>query len=83
VRTLVGTLTPAGSTGEEEATRAQVNRRIRASRFPDGIVDFDRALRDPEDPSRMRRAYDSGDGLHPNARGYRRMAAAVPLALLR
>jgi lysophospholipase L1-like esterase len=31
----------------------------------------------------MRRGYDSGDGLHPNARGYRRMAAAIPLRLLR
>ena len=83
VRTLVGTLTPAGSSPGEEAKRVQVNRRIRTSRFADGVVDFDSALRDPADPSRMRRVYDSGDGLHPNARGYRRMAQAVPLARLR
>ena len=83
IRALVGTLTPAGSTGAEEAKRLAVNRWIRGSGFADGVIEFERAIRDPDAPSRMLPRFDSGDGLHPNARGYRRMAAAVPLALLR
>jgi lysophospholipase L1-like esterase len=58
------------------------NRWIRNSGLPDNVIDFDAALRDPRSPSRLRPAYDSGDHLHPNARGYARMGAAVPLALL-
>ena len=40
------------------------------------------ALRDPEDSSRLRPAYDSGDHLHPNSAGYRAMARAVRLGRL-
>ena len=89
IRALVGTLTPSGGNArpqygsvEANARRARVNRWIRASGAPDGVIDFDRALRDPNDHSRLRPAYDSGDHLHPNARGYARMGAAVPLRLL-
>ena len=83
VRALIGTLTPAGSVGIEETNRLRVNRWIRTSGFADGVIEFERAIRDPDAPSRMLPRYDSGDGLHPNARGYRRMASAVPLRLLR
>lgn len=89
VRVLVGTLTPAGGYGvptygrpEADARRLAVNRWIRTSGVPDGVIDFDAALRDPARRSRLRPAYDSGDHLHPNARGYERMARAVPLGLL-
>ena len=83
VRALVGTITPAGSVGIEETNRLRVNRWIRTSGFADGVIEFERAIRDPQAPSRLLPRFDSGDGLHPNARGYRRMAAAVPLRLLR
>lgn len=86
----LGTLPPTGGArgGEghgSEATarrRAKVNRWIRTSGVTDSVVDFDRALRDPEDPSRLRPAYDSGDHLHPSSAGYRAMARAVPLRQL-
>ena len=87
---LVGTLTPslgareAGhATPETEQRRQEINGVIRAGGIGDGVVDFDRALRDPADPSRLARAYDGGDGLHPSSAGYRRMARAVDLAKLR
>jgi hypothetical protein len=46
-----------------------VNAQIRAGGVFDDVVDFDRALRDPAHPSRLRPAYDSGDHLHPSDNG--------------
>ena len=47
----------------------------------DGVVDFDRAVRDPARPDRLLATYDSGDHLHPSMAGYKAMAAAIPLSL--
>jgi lysophospholipase L1-like esterase len=91
LRILLGTLTPAEGArpasygdGPAEATRAAVNAWIRSGGAGDDvvIVDFDAALRDPSSPGRLNPAYDSGDGLHPNAAGYRAMAQAVDLSQL-
>ena len=89
LRVLVGTLTPSGGNGRPtygsaaaDRIRRAVNRWIRGSRLPDAVVDFDAAVRDPSQPSRIRTAYDSGDHLHPNARGYRVMGDAVRLRAL-
>ena len=49
---------------------------------PDAVADFDVALRDPSRPSRLNPRHDSGDHLHPNARGYEAMADAVDLQQL-
>jgi lysophospholipase L1-like esterase len=68
---------------ENEAKRQAVNRWIRASGEYDGVIDFDRAVRDPADPLRLDPRYDSGDHLHPNSAGMAAMAAAVPLHLFR
>jgi lysophospholipase L1-like esterase len=69
--------TPAG-----EAKREAVNNWIRTSRAFDGVIDFAAAVADPRDPDRLNPAYDSGDHLHPNAAGYRAMAAAINLGAL-
>jgi len=61
----------------KEAQRQQVNAWIRNSGEFDAVVDFDAALRDPGDGTRMLPAYDSGDHLHPGDSGYAAMAAAV------
>jgi lysophospholipase L1-like esterase len=89
LRVHLGTLTPAGGTTRAtygspaaDLIRRTVNRWIRRSRLPDTVVDFDRAVRDPSRPSRLRPAYDGGDHLHPNARGYRAMGDAVRLSAL-
>jgi lysophospholipase L1-like esterase len=90
LRVMLATQTPAGGdagdlhgTPEAVAKRNRINRWIRAQRSADGVVDFHAALRDPADPNRLRPAYDSGDHLHPSATGYRAMARAVPLRLVR
>ncbi len=62
-----------------EEDRRRINGWIREQGHFDAVVDFDAALRDPHDPSRLLPAYDSGDHLHPSPAGYRRMAGAIPL----
>jgi lysophospholipase L1-like esterase len=85
VRAIGATLTPfegqAYYTPAREAARQQVNAWIRSSGAWDGVVDFDAALRDPAQLTRLNPAYDSGDHLHPNDAGYQVMAQAVPLGL--
>lgn len=66
-----------------EADRQKVNAWVRTSGAFDAVVDFDAALRDPAQPSRLLAAYDSGDHLHPSIGGYRRLAEAVDLELFR
>lgn len=87
LRVVGGTLTPFGGhrgyRPHLDATREQVNEQIRSGKVFDAVVDFDAALRDPADPSRLRPAYDSGDHLHPSDNGYRAMAEALDLKLLK
>lgn len=68
-----------GYTDAREAVRQRINAEIRAGRVFDAVADFDRALRDPYDPRRLRPLYDSGDHLHPSDRGYTRMAEIFDL----
>ncbi|QFG22736.1 GDSL-type esterase/lipase family protein [Actinomadura sp. WMMB 499] len=88
-RIWLGTLTPAANAlvngtltaPNSERYRQRINAWIRSQTLADGVVDFDAAVRDPADPSRLLPAYASPDNLHPGPRGYERMAAAVPLDL--
>jgi lysophospholipase L1-like esterase len=78
------TITPfAGNSyysASHESTRQAVNTYIRSGKF-DGFIDLDAAVRDTSTPPKLQSAYDSGDGLHLNPAGYRKMAATVDLAL--
>jgi lysophospholipase L1-like esterase len=69
-------------TAAGERQRQALNHWIRTSGAFDAVFDFDRALRDPKDPTRLLPVYDSGDHLHPSDAGYRAMAAAVDLRVL-
>ncbi|PWI45312.1 SGNH/GDSL hydrolase family protein [Streptomyces sp. ICBB 8177] len=86
LRVVGSTLTPfrgtRGWTPRLEAVRERVDEVIRSGRVFDAVVDFDKALRDPMDPERLRPAYDSGDHLHPTDAGYRAMADAIELDTL-
>ena len=42
------------------------------------MIDFDKALRDPDDPKRLLPLYDR-DHIHPNDAGHKAMADAVDL----
>jgi lysophospholipase L1-like esterase len=46
-----------------------------------GLLDFNNVLVDSANLSYMLPALDSGDDIHPNATGYGKMAAAVPLTI--
>ena len=87
IRLIVGTITPFQGNDyyhpgpATEADRQAINAFIRTSGLFDGVVDFDRAVRDRARPDRLAPAYDSGDHLHPSREGYRVMADAVPLSL--
>lgn len=71
-----GAWTPAG-----EAKRQAINEWMRAAGAFDTVIDFDRALRDPDHTTSMLPAYDCGDHLHPSDAGYRRMGDSIDLSL--
>jgi lysophospholipase L1-like esterase len=91
LRIIAGTLTPfAGSnhhSEQNELKRRQINEWLRKTAGGpdsfDALVDFDAVLRDPARPERLLEDYDSGDHFHPNDAGYRAMAEAIGLDLLR
>ncbi len=66
---------------EGDAVRQALNQWIRTSRTFDGVADFDKAVRDPQNPLRFAEQYDSGDHLHPKDAGYNAMANSIDLSL--
>ncbi|GAB2918571.1 SGNH/GDSL hydrolase family protein [Streptomyces heilongjiangensis] len=86
LRMLVATIAPcegeARCTAAVDAQRVAVNEWIRGSDAFDGVLDFDRVLRDPDRPARMLPAHDSGDHLHPGEAGLAALAESVDLRLL-
>jgi lysophospholipase L1-like esterase len=90
IRIQLGTLTPAGGTGgptyggaAAQQLRQQVNQWIRTQHLADGVIDFDAAVRDPQNPSQINPPSDGSDHLHFSLAGYRAMADAVRLTQLR
>jgi lysophospholipase L1-like esterase len=86
LRVLQGTLTPVGGLDgappDAEAKRQAINTWIREQSPADAVIDFDAAVRDPADPSRIDPDFDGGDHLHFNLAGHLVMGNAVPLELL-
>jgi lysophospholipase L1-like esterase len=84
IRIYGATITPFKGNGyystEHEAIRQQVNAWIRTNSVYDGVIDFDAVVRDPTDPEKLLRAYDS-DHLHLNAAGYQALGDAIDLKL--
>jgi lysophospholipase L1-like esterase len=81
------TITPSSSsmfpgfwTPENEEKRQVVNRWIRTSRAFDGVIDFDKAVRDPDKPTQLFPLFSS-DGIHMSDEGYLAMANAIDLWL--
>lgn len=87
VKVTLGTLLPsrgasfglAHGSAAVDVARQKVNLWIKTSSLADAVVDFDTCLQDPANPSFLPKVYDSGDGLHPNTAGYRKMAECVDL----
>lgn len=70
-------------TAAKEIKRQAVNAWIRTGGEYDAVIDFDMVLRDPNHPSRLSPALDSGDHGHPTDSGYEALADAVLMRLLR
>lgn len=68
-------------TAEREKTRHDVNEWILHSGKFDGVVDFDRAVRDPARPNQILPAYAAADHLHVRDDGNVAQANAIPLTL--
>ncbi len=87
-RVFLTTITPSRTgphgTPRAIAVRDEVNRWVRehGPEQADGVFDFAGAVADPKDRQRLRARYDSGDGLHLSAAGYRALAAAVDVERL-
>jgi len=85
IKAIGATLTPYMganySCQKGEEVREAVNDWIRTSGTFDGVVDFDKATRDPQNPTRFNPADDSGDHLHPGDEGYKAMGNAIDLSL--
>ena len=87
VKVLISTITPrAQFTAVQNAEREKVNAWVRAHGSCSGecyrSLDFDVVVRDPANHDQIDPSLDSGDGIHPNGEGYRRIAASIPLAAL-
>jgi lysophospholipase L1-like esterase len=64
-----------------EVARDTVNEWIRNSGRFDAVIDFDKAMRNPEDTLTILPTVQSGDFLHPNEKGYKMMGEAIDLKL--
>lgn len=86
IRIVVGTVPPMGGSSvfseRVEENRRDFNRWVRRSGEPDGVADFDKALRDRDDPTRIAENLHSGDHVHPSDAGYRAMARQVDVRRL-
>lgn len=80
-----GTITPIDKSfyykDFREEARQKINDWIRNSGKFDAVIDFDEAMRNPDNPSVIRENAHDGDHLHPNEYGYEIMGKAVDLSL--
>ena len=88
VKIYIGTIMPFMDTefyhpdAANEADRNAINAWIRVQKQFDGVIDFDKVMRDPLHPDHLNPVYDVGDRLHPNPGGYRVMGETVAAALM-
>jgi len=83
IKIYAGTITPFGNNDWwaselHESIRSEVNEWMMSddSGF-DGYIDFASATCDPDDKTKLKAEYDSGDGLHPSAKGHKAMGYAA------
>jgi lysophospholipase L1-like esterase len=81
--TNLGAIAPGYYSSEKDARRRAINDAIRAGRAYDGVIDFEAAVRDGSQPLQLLARYKGADNLHLTDAGYKAMADAVDLALLR
>ena len=81
-----GTVTPFKGNNyyseDHEKGRSTINKWIRTTKMLDGVIDFDHAVRNPQDTAAMQSQFlFENDWLHLNAKGYETMGKCVDLNL--
>ncbi len=81
-----GTITPFKGnnyySADHENGRSTLNKWIRTTKMLDGVIDFDKAVRNPQDTIAMQREFlFENDWLHLNAKGYETMGSCIDLNL--
>lgn len=66
---------------EHEQMRQELNKWIRTSGEYDAVLDFDAAVKDPDNEARLLSIYDSGDHLHLSPEGYKRIGETIDINL--
>ena len=67
---------------DHEKGRSTLNQWIHTTEMLDGVIDFDKAVRNPEDPEAMQSQFlFENDWLHLNAQGYETMGGCIDLNL--
>jgi lysophospholipase L1-like esterase len=87
IKVFGSTILPFGlsfyDTDFHQAARDTVNAWIRKSGKFDAVIDFDQVMGNPDDPNTLSPGLHSGDFLHPNEEGYKKMGGSVDLQLFR
>lgn len=79
IKIYAGTVTPFGNnewwmSDLHEDIRSKVNKWMMSDKSGfDGYIDFASATADPEDSTKLKAEFDSGDGLHPSVQGHKAM----------
>lgn len=86
IRVFGATITPFKGNNyynpDHEKGRSTLNEWIRTTDMLDGVIDFDKAVRNPDDPEAMQREFlFENDWLHLNAKGYETMGSCIDLKL--
>ena len=80
---IIGTMAPLGASqfysDAMEAERQEINQWLRQSPLFDGVIDFDQALADQGDPTKLQVNFDCGDGLHFSDQGGQQLAATIDI----
>jgi hypothetical protein len=77
---VAGSGTNTGWNDAKSRSRHEVNQWIRTEARFDGVIDFDRVVRDPSNPDLIHAPFNC-DGIHPNPRGYYEMGSSLSLDL--
>ena len=88
IRVFGATITPFKGnnyyTADHEKGRQTLNEWIRTTNELDGVIDFDKAVRNPQDAEAMQREFlFENDWLHFNAQGYEVMGGSIDLNLFK
>ena len=86
IRVIGATITPFKGnnyyTEDHEKGRSTINQWIRTTKMLDGIIDFDQAVRNPQQTIAMQQQFlFENDWLHLNAKGYETMGSCIDLNL--